>query len=108
VARPPRSRYVGQLPGADYFKPRGIPLSQLGEIVLRVDEIEAMRLADLEGLYQEQAAQQMNVSRQTFGRIINSAHRKVAEALVEGKALRIEGGRFRGRGPGRADRARQA
>jgi predicted Zn-ribbon and HTH transcriptional regulator len=61
---------------------------------LTVDEFEAIRLADLEGLYQEQAAREMNVSRQTFGRIIESAHRKVAEALVKGKALKIEGGDF--------------
>jgi rubrerythrin len=59
-----------------------------------MDEFEAIRLADLESLYQEQAATEMNVSRQTFGRIIESAHRKVAEALVKGKALKIEGGDF--------------
>jgi predicted DNA-binding protein (UPF0251 family) len=66
----------------------------LEEVVLTVDECEAIRLADLEGLYQEQAAEKMKVSRQTFGRIIESAHRKVAEALVKGKALKIEGGEF--------------
>jgi predicted DNA-binding protein (UPF0251 family) len=64
----------------------------LDEVVMSLDEFEAMRLADLEGLYQEQAAARMNVSRPTFGRIIDSARRKVAEALVHGKALRIEGG----------------
>jgi predicted DNA-binding protein (UPF0251 family) len=80
------------MPGSNYFKPRGVPLSGLEEVVLSVDEFEAIRLADLEGLYQEQAAGQMNVSRQTFGRIIESAHKKVAETLVKGKALKIEGG----------------
>jgi predicted DNA-binding protein (UPF0251 family) len=80
------------MPQTDYFKPRGIPLSVLEEVVLTVDEFEAIRLADLEGLYQEQAAERMNVSRPTFGRIIESAHRRVAEALVQGKALKIEGG----------------
>jgi predicted DNA-binding protein (UPF0251 family) len=80
------------MPGSNYFKPRGIPLSSLEEVVLSVDEFEAIRLADLEGLYQEQAAERMKVSRQTFGRIIESAHRKVAEVLVTGKALKIEGG----------------
>lgn len=94
MPRPPHCRVVGRLPGADYFKPRGIPLSELEEVALGMDEFEAMRLADLEGMYQEQAAERMNVSRQTFGRIIESARRKVAEALVEGKALRIEGGAF--------------
>jgi uncharacterized protein len=59
---------------------------------MALDEFEAMRLADLEGLYQEQAAERMNVSRTTFSRIIDSAHRKMADALVHGKALRIEGG----------------
>jgi predicted DNA-binding protein (UPF0251 family) len=82
------------VPQSDYFKPRGIPLSALEEVVLTVDEFEAVRLADLQGLYQEQAAERMNVSRQTFGRIIESAHKKVAEALVQGKALKIEGGEF--------------
>ena len=82
------------MPESDYFKPRGIPLSMLEEVILTVDEFEAIRLADLEGLYQEQAAEKMNVSRQTFGRIIESAHKKVAEALVKGKALKIEGGEF--------------
>jgi predicted DNA-binding protein (UPF0251 family) len=82
------------MPESDYFKPRGIPLSMLEEVILTVDEFEAIRLADLEGLYQEQAAEKMKVSRPTFGRIIDSAHRKVAEALVKGKALKIEGGEF--------------
>jgi predicted DNA-binding protein (UPF0251 family) len=80
------------MPESNYFKPRGIPLSMLEEVVLTVDEFEAIRLADLESLYQEQAAKKMNVSRQTFGRIIESARKKVAEAVVKGKALKIEGG----------------
>jgi predicted DNA-binding protein (UPF0251 family) len=82
------------MPESNYFKPRGIPLSVLEEVVLTVDEFEAIRLADLEGLYQEKAAEKMSVSRQTFGRIIDSAHKKVAGALVKGKALKIEGGEF--------------
>ncbi len=94
MARPKNCRRVGSMPQSDYFKPRGIPLSALEEVVLTVDEFEAVRLADLEGLYQEQAAEKMKVSRQTFGRIIESAHKKVAEALVQGKALKIEGGEF--------------
>jgi len=94
VPRPRNCRRVGSMPESDYFKPRGIPLSMLEEVILTVDEFEATRLADLEGLYQEQAAEKMNVSRQTFGRIIDSAHQKVAEALVKGKALKIEGGEF--------------
>ena len=94
MVRPRNCRRVSSIPEITYFKPRGIPLSMLEEVVLTVDEYEAIRLADLEGLYQEQAAERMHVSRQTFGRIIESAHKKVAEALVKGKALRIEGGEF--------------
>ena len=92
MPRPKRCRRIGAAPGSTYFKPRGIPLSGLDEVVLGVDEFEAIRLADLEGLYQELAAEKMSVSRQTFGRIIAAAHHKVAEALVRGKALKIEGG----------------
>ncbi len=94
MARPRNCRRVGYLPESKYFKPRGIPLSSLEEVILTVDEFEALRLADLEGLYQEQAAEKMSVSRQTFGRIIESAHKKVAEVLAKGKALKIEGGEF--------------
>ena len=94
MARPRHCRRVGCLPETKYFKPRGIPLYALEEVILTVDEFEAIRLADLDSLYQEQAAQKMKVSRPTFGRIIESAHKKVAEALVKGKALKIEGGEF--------------
>ncbi len=92
MVRPRQCRRVNSRPGSKYFKPRGIPLSQLEEVILTLDEFEAMRLADLEGLYQEQAAAKMGVSRQTFGRIVQSAHRKVADAFVKGKAVKIEGG----------------
>ena len=92
MPRPRHCRRVAYLPQATFYKPRGIPLSVLQHITLTVDELEAIRLADLEGLYQEQAAEKMNVSRQTFGRIIESAHKKIADALVNGKALSIEGG----------------
>jgi predicted DNA-binding protein (UPF0251 family) len=80
------------MPAVTYYKPRGVPLRTLEQVGLTVDELEAIRLADLEGLYQEAAAEKMNVSRQTFGRILEAAHRKVADALVNGKALSIEGG----------------
>jgi predicted DNA-binding protein (UPF0251 family) len=74
------------------FKPVGIPVHELDEVIMTLDEFESLRLADLDGRYQEEAARQMNVSRPTFSRIVESAHRKVADALVHGKALRIEGG----------------
>ena len=79
-------------PRCGLFKPAGVPCSSLGEVVLTLDEMEAMRLADLEGMYQEQAAEEMHISRPTFGRVIESARRKVAQALMLGQALRIEGG----------------
>ncbi len=92
MARPQYCRKIGCEPDANYFKPRGIPASMLEEVALTLDEFEAVRLADLEGLYQEEAAARMRISRQTFGRIIESARGKIADALVNGKALRIEGG----------------
>ena len=69
-----------------------VETSALEEVVVSVDELEAMRLVDVDGLYYEQAAKQMSVSRRTFGRIIDSARKKVAQALIQGMALRIEGG----------------
>ncbi|MDI7260858.1 MAG: DUF134 domain-containing protein [Thermodesulfobacteriota bacterium] len=90
MARPRKCRYVGCRPNAYYFKPRGVPLFKLEEVSLHMDEVEALRLADYEGLYHEEAAQKMQISRATFGRIIYQARRKVAEALLKGKALRIE------------------
>lgn len=89
MARPIKCRLISCNPAARYFKPIGIPLRELEEIVLGMDELEAMRLADLEGLYQADAAEKMGVSRQTIGNILNSAHRKLADALLNGKALRI-------------------
>ena len=92
MPRPKHCRRVGCLPQSNYYKPRGIPLSILKHVNLTVDELEAIRLADLQGLYQAQAAEKMNVSRQTFGRILKSAHKKIADALLNAKALSIEGG----------------
>jgi predicted DNA-binding protein (UPF0251 family)/predicted Fe-Mo cluster-binding NifX family protein len=74
------------------FRPSGACVGKIAEVVLTFDEAEALRLADLEGLYQQAAAQRMGVSRQTFGRIIESARKKTADALLNGKRLRIEGG----------------
>lgn len=76
-------------PKSTYYKPRGIPMNFLEEVSLEMDEFEAIRLKYHEGLYQDQAAQKMQVSRQTFGRILESANKKIAEALILGKAIRI-------------------
>ena len=92
MPRPKCCRQVRGVPDAKYFKPRGIPAVELEEVVLHLDEFEAIRLADFEQLYQEDAAARMNISRQTFGRIIEAAHKKIADVLISGKALKIEGG----------------
>ena len=92
MPRPRCWRRVAGEPACKIFKPAGITASLLEEVVLSIDEFEAIRLADLDGLYHEQAAERMNISRQTFGRIIEAARGKVAKALVGGPTLRIEGG----------------
>ena len=92
MSRPLTERRVGCRVPARSFKPAGVPGRALEEVVLSLDEAESIRLADLEGLYQEAAAFRMAVSRQTFGRIVEAARRKVADAIINGKLLRIEGG----------------
>lgn len=89
MPRPLQLRKVGRLPKIHGFKPMGIPMPDLEVLSLQVDELEALRLADREGLYQEEAAARMGVSRVTFGRILQKARAKVAEALLDGKALVI-------------------
>jgi predicted DNA-binding protein (UPF0251 family)/predicted Fe-Mo cluster-binding NifX family protein len=92
MPRPVNERRLGAEIPPRVMKPAGIPARELEEVRLGFDEAEALRLADLEGLYQEAAARSMGVSRQTFGRIVESARRKAADAILNGKALRIEGG----------------
>jgi len=94
MPRPVKCRRVAEIPLATYFKPAGVPLRLLEEETLAVEEAEAIRLKDLEGLEQQECAEKMAISRPTFHRILRSAHHKVAIALVQGKALRIEGGTF--------------
>ncbi|MBP8698493.1 MAG: DUF134 domain-containing protein [Syntrophorhabdaceae bacterium] len=72
------------------FKPQGIPIAQLENVLLNLDELETIRLADFEGLYHERTAGQMNISRATFGRILESARRKITDAILNGKAIKIE------------------
>ena len=83
-------RRIGFRVSLTHFKPAGVPMRELTEVVIGADELEAVRLADLEGMYQEQAAAAMGVSRQTFGRILASAHRKIADGLVNGRAIRLD------------------
>jgi predicted DNA-binding protein (UPF0251 family) len=90
MPRPFSRRFVGWTPGTVLFKPAGVAVSQLETTVLSLDEVEALRLADLNGQYQEAAAEHMKISRATFARIVESARRKVADALIHGKALQIQ------------------
>lgn len=92
MARPPVCRFVLHQPPVMLFKPTGVPARTLAQIELGLDEFEALRLADYDGLYQEHAAEQMGVSRATFARLIETARRKVADMLLHGKALAIQGG----------------
>ena len=92
MVRPKKSRIVMLEPNVTYFKPRAIPLSELEEVRLSVDEFEAIRLKDVKGLKQSKAAKKMNVSQSTFHRLLISARKKLADAIVNGKAIKIEGG----------------
>ena len=94
MPRPTKWRRVAFIPEVTYFKPAGIPLRVLEEICLSVEEAEAIRLKDLEGLEQEQCAERMSISRPTFQRVLGLARQKIADALLNGKATRIEGGNF--------------
>ena len=94
MTRPFKCRRVTTIPGVTYFKPAGIPLRLLEEIHLSVEEAEAIRLKDMKGLEQEEAAEIMNISRPTFQRVLSSARKKVADALLNGKAIRIGGGNY--------------
>jgi len=89
MVRPVKCRMIGFSPTATYFKPRGISMFLLEEVSLELDELEALRLADFEGLYQADAAERMGISRQTFANIVERARHKVADALIHGKALKI-------------------
>ena len=90
--RPKKTRWIKRKPGERCFKPLCRPLNKLETVYLTLDEFEAVRLACLEGLKQVDAAKKMKVSRPTFSRIETSAHKKIADALVNVKAIRIEGG----------------
>jgi len=95
MPRPRRCRRVRFEPNTTYFKPAGIPVRELEEVILTVDEFEAIRLKDLEGLEQEEAAKKMNISQPTFFRLLDSARKKIADAIVNGKAIKIEGGIYK-------------
>ena len=92
--RPRCPRRIETEPSVTYFKPRGVPMSELDVVLLSLEELEAIRLSDLEGLGQEEAAQRMGISRRAIWEDLQNARRKIAEALVKGKALEIKGGDY--------------
>jgi uncharacterized protein len=92
MTRPKKCRRISFIPGATYFKPAGIPMRFLDEICLSLEETEALRLKDIEGLDQVACAERMNVSQPTVQRILESARKKISDALLNGKAIKIEGG----------------
>jgi predicted DNA-binding protein (UPF0251 family) len=94
MVRPQKDRMVAFNPEISYFKPRGIPMIDLAEVCLTVDQREAIRLSDLLGMSHEDAGRRMGVSRATFGRIIQKARNTVADALINGKAINVEGGNY--------------
>ena len=95
MARPRLCRRVRFNPDVTYFKPRGIPLRELEEMTLSVDELEALRLHDFENLSQEKCSKKMNISQSTFNRLVIVARKKMVEAIVRGKAIKIEGGNYK-------------
>ena len=105
MPRPKKPRFVSGYPNIAAFVPQGMPIT--GELMLSVEDLEAIRLSDFERLDQDSAAGLMQVSRQTYGRILASARHIVGEALITGKALKIAGGNYAMRGGGgRRRRAR--
>lgn len=92
--RPRCPRRIENEPAVSYFKPRGVPLREMDIVVLSLEELEAVRLIDLEGLEQEGAAQRMGISRRALWEDLQNARRKISEALVKGKAIEIKGGNY--------------
>jgi predicted DNA-binding protein (UPF0251 family) len=95
MPRPRLCRNIRKEPGFTYFKPAGVRMIELEDSILTVEEYEAIRLKDLEGLDQGKAAEQMNISQPTFHRLLLSARKKITDAIVNGKAIKIEGGNYR-------------
>lgn len=92
MARPRKIRTVSASVGRRYYKPQGIPMRDLAETVVTIDALEAMRLADVEGLDQREVARRMEISPATVSRLLAEGRRAVTQALCRGWALRIEGG----------------
>lgn len=106
LPRPPKERCVSFQPSVTYYKPAGVPLRSLAEVRLQLDELEALRLKDLNGLDQVDCAREMGISQSTLQRVLAAARSKVAAALIYGKAIRIEGGPVAGQAAGSGHRIR--
>jgi uncharacterized protein len=89
MARPKKNRRLGFDPDVYYFKPRGVPLRDLREVTLERDEVETLKLHDVDGLEQIEAAKKMKISQPTFGRMLDKAYKKIARAIIKGEAIRI-------------------
>lgn len=89
MPRPRIPRFVQFQPNVYYFKPQGIPLRELEEVILLSDELEALKLYEVDELEQIEAAKKMEISQPTFARLLGSANKKIAEAIIKGKAIRI-------------------
>ncbi|MFC1769181.1 DUF134 domain-containing protein [Nanoarchaeota archaeon] len=92
MVRPRKRREVDFEPDVTYFKPRAVPLSRLKQVEIRLDELEALRLSNIQKLSQEEAAKQMKIHQSTFQRTLSGAREKITDALVNGKAIKIIGG----------------
>lgn len=90
MPRPRLRRNINFDPNVYYFKPQGVPMRSLGEIILNSDEIEALKLHDYDGFDQNFSSEKMGISQPTFGRILDSAYKKITKALVEGLAIKIQ------------------
>ncbi len=94
MPRPRRFRRIFFTPPVNYFKPAGIPLRNLQEVILTLPESESIRLIDLEEIEQKKAAEKMKISQPTLSRLIKSARKKIALAITKGYAIKIQGGKF--------------
>jgi predicted DNA-binding protein (UPF0251 family) len=89
MPRPRLCRRIQFDPNVTYFKPQGVPMRELEIVELTTEEVEALRLRNVKDLEQEEAAKKMNTSQSTYQRILSSAYKKITEALIEGKAIKI-------------------
>lgn len=94
MARPRKIKFVGFEPSVTRFKPQGIPMRELEEVTLTIDELETVRLSDVEGFSQAEAASMMDIHQSTFQRTLARARKKIGQALTTGKAIKIEGGDY--------------